>query len=87
MSMKIEIGKKYLMRNYPAYYDYVVINRIECNYFNEIECWGHIIVNGKPDIDLLSNEVEEYRWSENGSWDLCDKAGLGQDINDLIIEL
>jgi len=83
--MKIEIGKRYKMRNYPADYKYVHIvctsDSIGLATFRDTkEYLGVIVYNFKP----LGNtpKPDFCYWGENGNWD----NGKVIDRNDLVEE-
>lgn len=77
--MKIEIGKKYRIRNYPAKYEYVKIVGSKNDYDDEV-FFGNIVVKNFLGLETRSHFCE---WGRNGNWN----NGEWIDDNDLISEV
>jgi len=77
--MKIEVGKKYRMRNYHAKYKHVKIIGSKNEYDDEV-FFGNIVVKNVLGLEIRSNLCE---WGATGNWD----NGEGIDDNDLIGEV
>lgn len=77
--MKIEVGKKYRMRNYPATYEYVRIEDSLWQYDEEIFL-GRIVEKDSFGLLTMSHFCE---WGASGNWD----NGYGIDDNDLFSEV
>ena len=77
--MKIEVGKKYRMRNYPAPYEYVRIEESLWQYDEEVFL-GRIAEKDSFGLLTMSHFCE---WGISGNWD----NGEGIDDNDLISEV
>lgn len=82
--MKIEVGKKYRMRNYPAPYEYVEIISIVSNSMRAstigLEFMGCITCKNESGDTIREMP---YYWGVSGNWD----NGEGIDDNDLISEV
>lgn len=88
--MKIQVGKKYRMRNYPTPYKYVYIFGQNKDFnkddFDGDSYVGTIVEESK----LILNRTiysDGLIWGENGSWDNAEVHGEFFDSNDLVIEV
>lgn len=77
--MKIKVGGKYRMRNYPAQYLHVKIVGSKGEYDEEVFL-GNIISKNFLGLETRSHLCE---WGSFGNWD----NGAGEDCNDLIEEI
>ena len=77
--MKIKVGGKYRMRNYPAPYEYVKIIGSKDEYEEEV-FFGNIISKNFLGLETRSKLCE---WGARGNWD----NGKGEDCNDLTEEI
>ena len=77
--MKLNVGGKYRMRNYPAPYEYVKIIGSKGEY-DEVVFWGNIISKNFLGLETRSELCE---WGTNGNW----YNGKDEDCNDLVEEI
>ena len=90
--MKIEVGKKYRMRNYPTPYLYVqIISRVKdiqpsC-YESEEKAFYGVIVEESNLIYCKYLLSEPFKFGEKGSWDNAEAHGDFYNNNDLIVEI
>ena len=91
--MKIEVGKKYKMKNYPLEYSYVLIvckesdlgvEETVSNYSNEAsELFSGVIIYESKALSSGKHRYPElFTWGENGEWD----GAFLDDCNALIKE-
>jgi len=89
--MKIEVGKKYRMRDYPTKYLYVYILckvtdiQPDCYDWQKNSFYGTIVEESRLiSVKYCFSEIIEF--GEKGSWDNAEAHGSWHDSNDLISE-